>query len=195
MLHNSHLYAATAGDKVRCATRHEDATPHEHATQHDDATQHEDATQHDISVNLVSLRFHTWTYVNSSRCVHCKKNPEEQGKVKIHTGHVDGFWKVLKQTIPGSLPSKKGQARNPQIWKCMRSFQWRWECTGKNLMEATADALKKMWEKLRLPFLRLKWWKGCHSKSRRTFFFDRFGMQKLPPRREDVVILIFFARR
>ena len=49
---------------------------------------------------------------------------------------------------PGSLASKKGQARNPQIWKCMRSFQWRWECTGKNLMEASADTLKKMWEKV-----------------------------------------------
>ena len=76
------------------------------------------------------------------------RNMKNRGKVKIHTGHVDGFWKVLKQTIPGSLPSKKCQARNPQIWKCMRSFQWRWECTGKNLMEATADALKKMWEKV-----------------------------------------------
>ena len=53
MLHNSHLYAATAGDKVRSAMRHEDATPHEHATQHDDATQHEDATLHDVSVNVL----------------------------------------------------------------------------------------------------------------------------------------------
>ena len=26
-------------------------------------------------------------------------------------------------------------------------------------------------KKLRLPFLRLKWWKGCHSQSRRTFFW------------------------
>ena len=50
-------------------------------------------------------------------------------------------------------------------------------------------------KKLRLPFLRLKWWKGCHSQSRRTFFFDRFWMQKLAPRCEDVVILIIFARR
>ena len=53
------------------------------------------------------------------------------------------IWMVLKEAIPGSLPSKKGQARNPQIWKCMRSFQWRWECAGKNLMETTADTLKK----------------------------------------------------
>ena len=73
-----------------------------------------------------------------------RKTLKNRGKVKIHTGHVDGFWKVLKQTTPGNLPSKKGQARNPQIWKCMRSFQWRWGCTGKSLMEATADALKKM---------------------------------------------------
>ena len=50
-------------------------------------------------------------------------------------------------------------------------------------------------KKLRLPFLRLKWWKGCHSQSRRTLFFDRFWMQKLAPRCEDAVILIIFARR
>ena len=29
-------------------------------------------------------------------------------------------------------------------------------------------------KKLRLPFLRLKWWKGCHSQSRRTFFLIGF---------------------
>lgn len=69
---------------------------------------------------------------------------KNRGKVKIHTGHVDGFWKILKEAIPGSLPSKKGHARNPQIWKCMRSFQWRWECTDKNLMQTTADTLKKI---------------------------------------------------
>ena len=50
-------------------------------------------------------------------------------------------------------------------------------------------------KKLRLPFLRLKCWKGCHSQSRRTFFFHRFWMQKLASRCEDVVILIIFARR
>ena len=88
------------------------------------------------------------------RCNHSQGNfcrtrtLKNRGKVKIHTGHVDGFWKVLKEAIPGSLPSKKGQARNPQIWKCMCSFQWRWECTGKNLMETTADTLKKILEKV-----------------------------------------------
>ena len=30
-----------------------------------------------------------------------------------------------------------------------------------------------MWEKMRLPFLRLKSWKGCHSQSRWTSFFWR----------------------
>ena len=69
---------------------------------------------------------------------------KNRGKVKIHTGHVDGFWKLLKEAIPGSLPSKRGHARNPQIWKRMRSFQWRWECTDKNLMQTTADTLKKI---------------------------------------------------
>ena len=29
-------------------------------------------------------------------------------------------------------------------------------------------------KKLRLPFLWLKWWKGCHSQSRRTFFLIGF---------------------
>ena len=107
-----------------------------------------------------------------------RKTLKNRGKVKIHTGHVDGFWKVLKQTIPGSLPSKKGQARNPQIWKCMRSFQWRWECTGKTWWKPPLTRWRKCEKKLRLPFMRLKWWKGCHSKSRRSFFFDRFRMLK-----------------
>ena len=50
----------------------------------------------------------------------------------LNTGNVDGFWKLAKQAVPYSLPSKKGDARNPQIWKCLRSFQWLWERTGKN---------------------------------------------------------------
>ena len=47
--------------------------------------------------------------------------------------------------VPGSLPSNKSRARNPRIWKCLRSFQWRWgarakpdadhRCDGKNIQK------------------------------------------------------------
>ena len=101
-----------------------------------------------LMLYCVSLRFHTWTYVNSSRCVHCKKNPEEQGESQDPHGSRRWLLEGPQASHPWKFAIEKGQARNPQIWKCMRSFQWRWECTGKNLMEATADTLKKMWEKV-----------------------------------------------
>jgi hypothetical protein len=34
--------------------------------------------------------------------------------------------------------------KNMKLSRCFVFFQWQGECTGKNLMEATADTLKKM---------------------------------------------------
>ena len=45
---------------------------------------------------------------------------------------------------------------------------------GKTWWKPPLTRWRKCEKKLRLPFLRLKWWKGCHSKSRRTFFLIGF---------------------
>ena len=67
-----------------------------------------------------------------------------RGWTKIHTGNIDGFWKGAKKAIPDSLPSQKKNKRNVSLWKCLRLYQWRWECTGKNIMKHTAETLKNL---------------------------------------------------
>ena len=52
-----------------------------------------------------------------------------------------------------------------------------------------------MWEKVAVALFEAEVMEGLSLPSRRTFFLDRFWMQKLAPRCEDVVILIIFARR
>ena len=124
---------------------------------------------------FVSLRFHTWTYVNSSRCVHCKKNPEEQGESQDPHGWRRWLLEGPQANHPWKFAIEKGPGAQSSNMEMHALFPVAVGVHRENLMEATAEALKKMWEKLRLPFLRLEWWKGCHSKSRR-FFFDRFRM-------------------
>ena len=83
-------------------------------------------------------------------CSHSKgifsrnKRLPTRGWTKIHTGNIDGFWKGAKKAIPDSLPSQKKNKRNVSLWKCLRLYQWRWECTGKNIMKHTAETLKNL---------------------------------------------------
>ena len=75
-----------------------------------------------------------------------KRHPT-RGWTKIHTGNIDGFWKGAKKAIPDSLPYKKKNKRNVSLWKCLRRYQWRWECAGKtwkNIMKHTAETLKNL---------------------------------------------------
>ena len=54
---------------------------------------------------------------------------------------------------------------------------------------------RKIEKKLRLPFFRLKSWKGCYSQSRWTFFLERFSMKKNAPRCDEILIFIIFVGR
>ena len=54
---------------------------------------------------------------------------------------------------------------------------------------------RKFEKKLRLPFFRLKSWKGCYSQSRWTFFLERFSMKKNAPRCDEILIFIIFVGR
>ena len=77
-------------------------------------------------------------------CSHSKglfspnKRLPKRGWTKIHTGTLDGFWRGAKKTIPDSLPSKSHGKRNVNICKSLIRYQWRWNCTGQNLMKRTA---------------------------------------------------------
>ena len=54
---------------------------------------------------------------------------------------------------------------------------------------------RKFEKKLRLPFFRLKSWKGFYSQSRWTFFLQRFSMKKNAPRCDEILIFIIFVGR
>ena len=50
---------------------------------------------------------------------------------------------LKRQFLTVYLPKKKNK-RNVSLWKCLRLYQWRWECTGKNIMKHTAETLKNL---------------------------------------------------
>ena len=85
--------------------------------------------------------------------------------------------------------------KNMKLSRCFVFSSGSGSAQGKTWWKPPLTRWRKCEKKLRLPFLRLKSWKGCHSQSRWTFFLERFWMQKLAPRCEDVVILIIFVRR
>ena len=66
---------------------------------------------------------------------------------------------------------------------------------GKTWWKPPLTRWRKCEKKLRLPFFRLKSWKGCYSQSRWTFFLERFWMKKIAPRCDEIVIFIIFVRR
>jgi len=67
------------------------------------------------------------------------------GNVQIHTGTIDGVWKLL---IPEQLLSKtpKTSELNKTLWRYARCWQWRWEIqkVGAPLLEATGKLLAEM---------------------------------------------------
>ena len=101
-----------------------------------------------LMLYCVSLRFHTWTYVNSSRCVHCKKNPEEQGESQDPHGWRRWLLEGPQANHPWKFAIEKGPGAQSSNMEMHALFPVAVGVHRENLMEATADALKKMWEKV-----------------------------------------------
>ena len=61
------------------------------------------------------------------QCNHAKgvfavtRNAKKRGKVKVHTGGIDGFWKIVKQGIPASISSLVKGRTNKNLWAYVRS--------------------------------------------------------------------------
>ena len=49
--------------------------------------------------------------------------------IDIHTGSIDGLWRLMKESVPHALSSKKTAA----TMRCVRQWQWRWNCGNSNL--------------------------------------------------------------
>ena len=64
-------------------------------------------------------------------CVHskgifCIKKRKKWGTLLVHTGGIDGMWKISKGAVSSSWSTRKGGAVNPQMLKGNRIWQWRW---------------------------------------------------------------------
>lgn len=64
--------------------------------------------------------------------------------VRAHTGGVDGYWKLMKKSIPDNICSQVHGKRNVLLFKYIRSHQWRWEHTGCDLLTATGEAVRSL---------------------------------------------------
>ena len=84
--------------------------------------------------------------------LHCSHRKNEfvktacrcDGNVQIHTGTIDGVWKLLKAAIPEQPLSKtpKTSELNKTLWRYARCWQWRWEI--QKVGEATGKLLAEM---------------------------------------------------
>jgi hypothetical protein len=86
--------------------------------------------------------------INLLQCNHSKGIFSKWVKVHkrnwAHTGGVDGYWKLMKKSIPDSIRSQVQGKRNGLLFKYIRSHQWRWEHTDFDLLTATGEAVRSL---------------------------------------------------
>ena len=91
---------------------------------------------------LAAERQVTHEACNHSKGVFCVKKRKRNKELLIHTGSIDGMWKLCKGAIPASLATRVHGLVNPKLLKSMRIWQWRWlKADQRDLMEATGKAL------------------------------------------------------
>ena len=148
---SSHTFTCTSSHTWCYATVRLLALPHIH-----------DATQlfffafphiHDATLLYVFLHFLTYMMLRYCICFlhfltymmlrYCTSSCTSSHTWCYATGTIDNAWRLLKQAVPKSLASKKGNAYNPALIKHCRSWQWRWENTGTSLFQKTAKVLNE----------------------------------------------------
>ena len=85
---------------------------------------------------------------NHSKGIFCIKKRKKWGTLLVHTGGIDGMWKISKGAVSSSWSTRKGGAANPQLLQGIRIRQRRWHhgnCT--DFLSLTGHALSKRLEK------------------------------------------------
>ena len=82
---------------------------------------------------------------NHSRGIFCLKERRRDGStLLVHTGSIDGMWKLAKQAIHNSLNTCINGSVNPKLLQGVRVFQWRWQNNDKNdVMSVKGHAFSK----------------------------------------------------
>eukprot|EP00438_Fugacium_kawagutii_P025033 Skav213319 [mRNA] locus=scaffold1383:272814:273128:- [translate_table: standard] len=63
---------------------------------------------------------------NHSKGLFCIKKRIKGKTCLIHTGGIDGMWRLSKAAIPASLATRVKGQRNHQVMRSIRVWQWRW---------------------------------------------------------------------
>ena len=66
------------------------------------------------------------------------------GNLLVHTGGIDGMWKISKGAVSSSWNTRKDGVVNPQLLEGIRIWQWRWHHgNSTDLLSLTGKALSK----------------------------------------------------
>ena len=63
---------------------------------------------------------------NHSKGIFCITKKKEWGNLLVHTGGIDGMWKISKGAVSSSWSTRKDGVVNPQLLQGIRVWQWRW---------------------------------------------------------------------
>ena len=85
---------------------------------------------------------------NHSKGIFCITKKKEWGNLLVHTGGIDGMWKISKGAVSSSWSTRKDGAVNPQLLQGIRIWQWRWHHgNSTDFLSLTGRALSKRLEK------------------------------------------------
>ena len=63
---------------------------------------------------------------NHSKGIFCITKKKVWGNLLVHTGGIDGMWKITKGAVSSSWSTRKDGVVNPQLLQGIRVWQWRW---------------------------------------------------------------------
>ena len=85
---------------------------------------------------------------NHSKGIFCITKKKEWGNLLVHTGGIDGMWKISKGAVSSSWSTRKDGVVNPQLLQGIRVWQWRWHHgNSTDFLSLTGKALSKRLQK------------------------------------------------
>ena len=83
---------------------------------------------------------------NQSKGIFCITKKKKWGNLLVHTGGIDGTWKISKGAVSSSWSTRKDGAVNPQLLQGIRIWQWRWHHgNSTDFLSLTGRALSNTW--------------------------------------------------
>ena len=84
---------------------------------------------------------------NHSKGIFCIKKGKTWGRLLVHTGGIDGVWKISKGAVSSSWSTRKHGAVNHHLLQGIRIWQRRWHHGNcKDYMSLTGHALSNAWQ-------------------------------------------------